>query len=244
MKGLTARQQEILDFVARSIREQGYPPTIREIGRAFGIRSPNGVNDHLKALQRKGFLNREDLKSRAITPTRKAELQSSQYASSLFGGGLFGGTSGAAPGGGAFDAGAFAGSMLSGAMVEVPILGHVAAGQPMLAVENVEDRVMVDRFFIGTNEGVFALRVKGQSMIDDGIHDGDFLFVRKQVRADRGSIVVALIEGEATVKRYYPEGDRIRFQPANDAMAPIYVRASDFRETMIVGVVVGVFRKF
>lgn len=216
MKGLTARQQEILDFVAQSIREHGYPPTIREIGRAFGIRSPNGVNDHLKALQRKGFLNREDLKSRAITPTRKAELRGNDFST----------------------------TMLSGNMVEVPILGRVAAGQPMLAVENVEDRVLVDRFFIGTPEGVFALRVKGESMIDDGIHDGDFLFIRKQARADRGSIVVALIDGEATVKRYYPEGERIRFQPANDSMLPIYVHAADFRETMILGVVVGVFRKF
>lgn len=207
MKGLTPRQQEILDFVSRSIREHGYPPTIREIGRAFGIRSPNGVNDHLKALQRKGFLNREDLKSRAITPTRLGEIQ------------------------------------LTGTMVEVPLLGRVAAGLPLLAVENVEDRVMVDRFFLGSSDGVFALRVKGDSMIEDGIHDGDFLFVRKQPRADRGTVVVALIDGEATVKRFYPEGDRVRFQPANAAMLPIYVRASDFRETHILGVVVGVFRK-
>jgi len=207
MKGLTPRQQEILDFVSRSIREHGYPPTIREIGRAFGIRSPNGVNDHLKALQRKGFLNREDLKSRAITPTRLGEIS------------------------------------LTGNMVEVPLLGRVAAGQPLLAVENIEDKVLVDKFFLGSAEGVFALRVKGESMIEDGIHDGDFLFVRKQPRAERGSVVVALIEGEATVKRFYPEGDRVRFQPANAAMKPIYVRASDFRETQILGIVVGVFRK-
>ena len=207
MKGLTPRQQEILDFVSRSIREQGYPPTIREIGRAFGIRSPNGVNDHLKALQRKGFLNREDLKSRAITPTHLGQVS------------------------------------LTGNMVEVPLLGRVAAGQPLLAVENIEDRVLVDKFFLGSAEGVFALRVKGESMIEDGIHDGDFLFVRKQPRAERGAVVVALIEGEATVKRYYPEGDRVRFQPANAAMKPIYVRASEFRETQILGIVVGVFRK-
>jgi repressor LexA len=210
MKGLTSRQQEILNFVSRSIRENGYPPTIREIGQAFGIRSPNGVNDHLKALQRKGFLSRHNLKSRAMAPTRAAEVVLSE---------------------------------LSGSMVEVPLVGRVAAGEPLLAVENVEDRVMVDRFFVGTGEGVFALRVRGDSMIDDGIHDGDFLFVRKQPRAERGSIVVALIEGEATVKRYFPEGDRIRFQPANGAMRPIYVASSDFRETHILGVVIGVFRK-
>jgi repressor LexA len=208
MKGLTQRQQEILDFVSRSIREHGYPPTIREIGEAFGIRSPNGVNDHLKALQRKGYLAREDLKSRALCP--KSFLEQVQ---------------------------------LTGRAVEVPIVGRVAAGKPILAVENIEDRVLVDRFFLGTDNQVFALRVRGDSMIDDGIHDGDFLFVHKQARADKGAIVVALIDGDATVKRYHPEGDMVRFEPANRAMKPILVRKNDFRETMILGVVVGIFRR-
>jgi repressor LexA len=130
-------------------------------------------------------------------------------------------------------------------MVEVPLLGKVAAGAPLLAQENMEDSVKIDSFLLGGVNGreVFALRVKGQSMIDDGIHDGDYLFVKKTPSAQPGEIVVALIEDEATVKRYYPEGERIRFQPANATMQPIYVSRAEFRSTMILGQVVGVYRK-
>jgi repressor LexA len=110
-------------------------------------------------------------------------------------------------------------------------------------VENVEDTVKVDRFFIGQTREVFALRVKGDSMIEDGILDGDYIFVRKQLQANRGDIVVAMINDEATVKRYYPEGDTIRFQPANAAMQPIIVRKRDFKTVNIIGLVVGVYRK-
>jgi repressor LexA len=121
----------------------------------------------------------------------------------------------------------------------------VAAGAPLLATENVEDSVRIDSFLLGgSGREVFALRVKGQSMIEDGIFDGDYLFVKKTPTAQPGDIVVALIEDEATVKRYYPEGDRIRFQPANATMQPIYVNRSDFRSTMLLGLVVGVYRKF
>jgi repressor LexA len=129
-------------------------------------------------------------------------------------------------------------------LVEVPLLGKVAAGAPLLAQENLEDSVKIDSFLIGgTGREVFALRVKGQSMIEDGIHDGDYLFVRKTPAAQPGDIVVALIEDEATVKRYFPEGERIRFQPANKDMQPIYVNKADFRSTMLLGLVVGVYRK-
>ena len=132
-------------------------------------------------------------------------------------------------------------------MVEIPLVGRVAAGVPLLAVENVEDTVKVDRFFIGQTREVFALRVKGDSMIEDGIFDGDYIFVKKQLQASRGDIVVAMIAGssgdEATVKRYYPEGDSIRFQPANAAMQPIIVRKKDFRSVNLIGIVVGVYRK-
>src|SRR4029077_19409087 len=119
----------------------------------------------------------------------------------------------------------------SGQMVEVPLLGRVAAGRPILAVENVEDTVKIDKFFLGSASvrEVFALRIKGDSMIEDGIYDGDFIFVKKQLNADRGDIVVAMIDDEATVKRYYPEGDLIRFQPANSQMQPIIVRKRDFK---------------
>ena len=200
--GLTDRQRQVLDFISDSIRKRGYPPTLREIGSHFGIRSTNGVNDHLRALEKKGFLHREDLKSRALRP-------------------LF----------------------TEDDFVDVPVLGKVAAGQPMLAVQNYEDTVKVDRFFIGQNREVFALKVKGDSMIEAGIFDGDYVFIRKQLQASSGEIVVAMIGDEATVKRYYPEGDTIRFQPANAAMSPIIVRKKDFRSVNLLGVVIGVYRK-
>jgi repressor LexA len=208
---LTDRQRAILDFIGQSIRERGYPPTLREIGLHFGIRSTNGVNDHLRALEKKGHLQREDLKSRALrpvavrAPAHKATREED--------------------------------------MAEIPLLGRVAAGVPLLAVENVEDTVRVDRFFIGQTREVFALRVKGDSMIEDGIFDGDYIFVRKQLQATRGDIVVAMINDEATVKRYYPEGDSIRFQPANAAMQPIIVRKRDWKSVNLIGIVVGVYRK-
>ncbi len=233
---LTPRQQAILDFVHRESLERGYPPTIREIGRAFGIRSTNGVNDHLKALERKGYLHRGDKKSRALRVTQAA-LQHL-------------GLPAEAPPDDAVPArhrpaGNVVPALLPrGETVAVPIVGAVAAGAPILAEENVEDTVHVDSFFLGgTNKKVFALKVRGDSMIEDGIHDGDYIFVKKQLTAERGEIVVAMIEGEATVKRYFPEGDRVRFQPANAAMEPIYVHRSEFRETQILGVVVGVYRR-
>jgi repressor LexA len=219
---LTQRQRDILDFISSSIDRRGYPPTLREIGEHFGIQSTNGVNDHLKALEKKGFLAREGLKSRAMRPmsapasgtgSSKVVTQPSAL-------------------------------RLGDEMVEVPIIGRVAAGQPLLAVENIEDTVVVDRFFIGSNREVFALRVVGESMIEDGIFDGDYVFVKKAPTAQRGEIVVAMIDGEATVKRYFPEGDVIRFQPANRAMEPIYVRRAEFRSVDIIGVVIGVYRQY
>ena len=219
---LTQRQRDILDFISTSIDRRGYPPTLREIGEHFGIQSTNGVNDHLKALEKKGFLAREGLKSRAMRPVP-------------------GRGTGTTP---ALTVDALSAMRLGQEMVEIPIIGRVAAGQPLLAVENVEDTVVVDRFFIGTNREVFALRVVGESMIEDGIFDGDYVFVKKTPSATRGEIVVAMIEGEATVKRYFPEGDVIRFQPANRAMEPIYVRRADFRSVDIIGVVIGVYRQY
>ncbi len=213
---LTKRQQQILDFISVSIDERGYPPTLREIGSHFGIKSTNGVNDHLKALEKKGYLRREDLKSRAMRPVTPIESAR--------------GSSGGLP-------------SLGEEFMDVPILGRVAAGEPLLAVENVEDTVRVDRFFIGNHREVFALRVVGESMIEDGIHDGDYVFVKKAPSARRGETVVAMIEGEATVKRYYPEGDQIRFQPANSSMQPIMVHRKDFRSVDIIGIVVGVYRR-
>ena len=122
-------------------------------------------------------------------------------------------------------------------------MGRGAAGEPILAEEHAEGTVVVDSVLVGDGRKVFALKVVGESMIDDGILDGDYIFVRKRSHADPGDIVVVIIENEATVKRYYPEGDRIRLQPANAAMQPIYVHKRDFREVQILGVVVGVYRK-
>jgi repressor LexA len=128
-------------------------------------------------------------------------------------------------------------------LIEVPVVGRVAAGLPLLAEEHVIDTVRIDRTLVKGGREVFGLKVHGDSMIDAGILNGDYIFVRKQLTASRGEIVVALIGDEATVKYYYPEKDHVRFQPANKAMAPIYVRAVDFKPTMLLGVVVGVFRR-
>ena len=128
-------------------------------------------------------------------------------------------------------------------IIEVPVLGRIAAGLPLLAEEHVLDTVRIDRAMVRGGREVFGLKVTGDSMIEAGIFSGDYIFVRKQLTANRGDIVVALIGDEATVKHYYPEKDYVRFQPANSAMAPILVRAADFRPTMLLGVVIGVYRK-
>jgi repressor LexA len=128
-------------------------------------------------------------------------------------------------------------------VIEVSIVGRVAAGLPLFADENVIDTVRVDRMMLRGGREVFGLKVTGDSMIEAGILNGDYIFVRKQSTANRGDIVVALIGDEATVKYYYPERDYVRFQPANAQMAPILVRATDFKSTMLLGVVVGVYRQ-
>ena len=229
MNALTDRQLEVLRFIAQQIEECGYPPTIREIGEALDIRSTNGVNDHLKALERKGFLSRDPVKSRALIPTPQAReiLGADARRHSTVVPFVKPGSKAAA----------------QSRLVEIPIVGRVAAGQPILAQERIEDTVQVDSFLLGTNKKVYGLRVQGDSMIGDGILPGDYVFVKKQLHATDGEIVVAMIDEEATVKRVFFEGDRVRFQPSNPRMAPIYVRESDFRSTMILGVVVGVYRK-
>ncbi len=214
LPALTDRQGQVYDYIQDRIKAWGYPPTIREIGEHLGIKSTNGVADHLKALKRKGYLVQEDMKSRTLRPTSnrrttavRAVLPKSRRA------------------------------------IPIPLLGRVAAGEPILAEEHAEGTVIVDSFFVGDGRKLFALKVVGDSMIDDGILDNDYIFVRKRAHAAAGDIVVVLIDGEATVKRYYPEGDRIRLQPANATMKPIYIHKNDFKQTQILGVVVGVYRK-
>jgi repressor LexA len=227
-EALTQRQRDILDFISASIAERGFPPTLREIGEHFNIRSTNGVNDHLKALEKKGHLRREDLKSRAMRPVLPdGSGEVVPLRRSPMGTGVMEVVSGPA----------------ADDMAEIPILGRVAAGQPILAVEHATDTVRIDRVLLGGHREVFGLRIVGESMIEDGILDGDYVFVNKTPTARAGDIVVAMIEGEATVKRYYPEGERIRFQPANSNMQPIFVHRSELKSVDIIGIVVGVYRK-
>ena len=232
MQGLTDRQQQVLHYIRQSITERGYPPTLREIGAHMGIRSTNGVNDHLRALERKGYLTREDMKSRALRPR---DLDPSEREA-------IDGVKSADGANGANGVGAPANDQ-GADIVDIPILGRIAAGLPLLAEEHVLDTVRIERSMVRGGRDVFGLRVNGDSMIEAGIFNGDYIFVRKQITAQRADIVVALIGDEATVKYYYPEKDYIRFQPANAKMAPILVRASDFRPTMLIGIVVGVYRK-
>ena len=210
---LTDRQREIFEYIQDRIKVWGYPPTIREIGEHLGIRSTNGVADHLKALKRKGYLNHEERKSRALTPVKQGKTTVVRAIG------------------------------FQGRGIAVPILGRVAAGEPILAEEHAEGSVVVDSVLLGDGRKVFALKVVGDSMIDDGILNGDYIFVRKRSHADPGDIVVVIIENEATVKRFYPEGDTIRLQPANPSLRPIYINRKDFKEIQIVGVVVGIYRR-
>lgn len=198
---LTSKQRRVLDFISDCIQRNGAPPTIREIGKRFKMRSTNSVRDVLNALVRKGYIHRKPLVSRGIELVR-------DWASSF---------------------------------VTVPIVGRIAAGLPITAVENIEGNVAVDSSFV-SGEGVFCLRVTGDSMKDAGIFDGDMVLVRQQSTAERGEIVVAIIGEEATVKRYYPERKRVRLEPANPAYEPIIVekKAPDF---FIAGKVIGLMRK-
>jgi len=222
MQGLTDRQQQVLHYIRQSITDRGYPPTLREIGAHMGIRSTNGVNDHLRALERKGYLTREDMKSRALRPRDIDDLP---------------------PGDGHALVAKPANDQGDTEILEIPVLGRIAAGQPLLAQENIFDTVRIERGMVRGGRDVFGLRVQGDSMIEAGILSGDYIFVRKQPTANRGDIVCALIGDEATVKYFYPEKDYIRLQPANQQMAPILVRSLDFKPTMLLGVVVGVYRK-
>lgn len=214
MKGLTQRQKQILDFISDSVKRNGYPPTIREIGDEMDIRSTNGVNDHLKALERKGFLTRDDLKSRAMRPTDPDDIET------------------------------YLDPIEPENSVDVPLMGRVAAGGLGQMTDTAfEGSVQMDRLLLGPHESVYALRIKGESMIEDGIRDGDYVFVRKGPHAEQGEIVVVVVEGEATCKRFYREGDTIRLQPANAAMEPIFIHKREFRETTVLGKVVGIYRR-
>jgi repressor LexA len=209
MEELSPRQQAILDFIVSTLDQRGVVPTYREIGASLGIGSTNGVSDHIKALVKKGYLER------AGDPGSPRCLKLTPRAT---------------------------GKVMDDGVVGVPVLGRIAAGAPLLAEENYEGTVRVDGGLLPAGGNVFALVVRGESMIEDGIQDGDFLFVRQQVNARNGEITVAMVDGSATVKRLYREGARVRLQPANKDMDPIYVDPAA-RDFSIIGVAVGLYRR-
>jgi len=185
---LTARQQEMLDYIEHETSSTGVPPSIRQIGTALGISSTNGVRLHLQALQKKGYIRRSQRTSRGIVSLNRLSTVALPSRSTT---------------------------------VDIPILGRVAAGTPIMAAENHEGSLTLEAGLVKNQES-FALRVNGDSMINAGILDGDIVVVRLQQDADNGDIVVALMGEEATVKRFYREKDAIRLQPENPFVAPIY----------------------
>ena len=192
---VTKRQQAVLDCIEACIQEKGYGPTVREICQSLGLSSPSTMHVHLKALEEKGLIKRDPLKSRSITlthPHDEASVIENVIAPSF------------------------------GRAVEVPLVGNVAAGSPILAEENITDTMTLPTDIVGDAPS-FMLSVRGDSMIEAGINDGDYVVVKEQPVANNGDIVVALIDDSATVKTFYREHDRIRLQPENDAMEPIYV---------------------
>jgi len=197
---LTKRQKEIFDFIRRYASRYGYPPTVREIGKAVGLHSSSTVHAHLANLEKVGLLRRDPTKPRAI------ELLVDRAKRAMRGPGL-------------------------------PLVGQVAAGEPILAEENIEEYVQVPSA-IGGEQGDYILQVKGDSMQDAGILEGDYVVVSEADDANNGEIVVALIEDEATVKRFYREKDRVRLQPANKAYKPIRTR-----DAKVLGRVIGVYRR-
>lgn len=214
---LSIRQQQVLALIVDNVERCGYPPTIREICRHFGFRSTNGVSDHIKALVRKGYLTHEQSKSRTLRPVGPMAPRGAQR------------VDGTRP----------------AHMTGVPMLGRIAAGQPILAPEEArsEERVWVDESWLGANDQVYALKVSGDSMIEDGILSGDTVFVRQTDAAERGEVVVVGIDNDVTLKRYFPEAERVRLQPANKLLEPIYLYPSEGNSVRIMGVVIGVYRR-
>jgi len=211
------REQAILDMIADSLRDQGRPPTIREIGEAFGIASTNGVRYYLDRLEKAGKIRRDRWTSRGIELAGRTPAPATSAPVKVI------------PEHGSRNA------------LEIPLLGRVAAGAPILAEENIEDVLIVDGAFVRPGKH-FALRVKGDSMKNAGILDGDVVIVHHEAPIRSGEIAVAVIGDEATVKRYFPRRDKVMLLPENEDYEPIEVRPSD-PEFRIAGKVVGVFRR-
>lgn len=197
---ITAKQQEILEYIKETILKKGYPPAVREICEAVNLKSTSSVHSHLETLERNGYIRRDPTKPRTI-----------EIIDDCF-------------------------NLARREVVNVPLLGTVAAGMPLLAQENIENYFPIPTEMLPDKE-VFMLRVKGDSMIEAGIFNGDLIFVEKTVTAENGEIVVALLDDSATVKRFYKENGHYRLQPENASMEPIIVD-----EVQILGKVFGLFR--
>jgi len=208
---LNKREKAILKFIERQIELKGYPPSVREIGKAVGLSSTATVHGYLAKLAEKGFIRKEDQKGRTLRLLKGGNGEEIKKENKNF----------------------YTGKE----MVEVPVIGKITAGEPILAVENVTDTFPIPIDFVGNSES-FMLTVRGESMIEAGILDGDYILVKKQNVANNGEIVVALIGDETTVKTFYKEKDHIRLQPENSTMDPIIVPNCE-----ILGKVAGVFRK-
>lgn len=208
---LNKREKAILKFIEKQMEKVGYAPSVREIGKAVGLKSTATVHGYLSKLEQKGYIKKENQKGRTLrllkggSENKKQEKIKEVYSSKE--------------------------------LVEVPVIGKITAGAPILAVENVTDTFPIPVDFVGNSES-FMLVVRGESMIEAGILDGDYILVKRQNTANNGEIVVALIEDEATVKTFYKEKDHIRLQPENSTMDPIIVP-----DCKILGKVAGVFRK-
>ena len=210
---LNQREKAIVKFIEKQLKKNGYPPSVREIGEAVGLKSTATVHTYIAALERKGYVKKENQKGRTLRLLKGGSSEKETPET--------------------FDKEFYS----NREMVNVPIVGKITAGEPILAVENITDTFPIPLDFVGNSES-FMLVVRGESMIEAGILSGDYILVRKQNTANNGEIVVALIGEEATVKTFYKEKDHIRLQPENSTMDPIIVPNCE-----ILGKVSGVFRK-
>lgn len=195
------KQSEIYNYIKDQVQSKGYPPSVREICEAVGLKSTSTVHGHLERLEKKGFIRRDPTKPRAIELLKDNVIRKE--------------------------------------LIDIPIVGKITAGIPILAVENIEDTFTIPLNFTKTNNELFMLRVSGRSMIEAGILDGDLAIIEKINTATNGDIVVALIDNEATIKRFFKEDGYIRLQPENSTMSPIIVN-----DCSILGILVGIYRKY
>lgn len=201
LEGKNNKQHEIYEYIKSSVLSKGYPPSVREICEAVGLKSTSTVHGHLERLEKKGLIKRDPTKPRAIELMKE--------------------------------------SVTKREIIDIPIVGKITAGLPILAVENIEDTFSIPINYIKSNKELFILNVSGTSMIEAGIFDGDLAIIEKCNTAENGDIVVALIENEATLKRFFKEKDHIRLQPENSTMKPILVN-----DCQILGKIAGIYRTY